>query len=84
MRGMDLTLNIKNKADTLSEHEISLLFTRFYRSDSSRNSSKGGSGLGLVISKAIIENLGGEINASSNNNCFTIRSEERRVGKECR
>lgn len=67
-----LILKIINKADTLSEDELSLIFSRFYRSDTSRNSSKGGSGLGLAIAKTIIEDLGGSITAYSNNNCFTM------------
>ena len=41
------------------------IFDRFYRTDSSRNSSKGGSGIGLSIVKKIIEDHGGKIWATS-------------------
>ena len=41
------------------------VFERFYRTDASRNSSKGGSGIGLSIVKKIIEEHGGKIWATS-------------------
>ena len=41
------------------------IFDRFYRTDASRNSSKGGSGIGLSIVKKIIEEHGGKIWATS-------------------
>lgn len=42
-----------------------ILFERFYRSDASRNSATGGSGIGLAIARAICENRGGNIQAES-------------------
>lgn len=68
----DLSIQIENEADTLNDGEIALIFTRFYRGDYSRSSAKGGSGLGLAIAKTIIENMGGNIAASSENNKFKM------------
>ncbi len=41
------------------------LFERFYRVDKSRSRVMGGSGIGLTISKALVEGMGGNILASS-------------------
>ena len=40
-------------------------FERFYRPDESRNSKKGGSGIGLSIVKSIAEAHKGKVSASS-------------------
>ena len=45
--------------------DVPYIFDRFYRADASRNSSKGGSGIGLSSVKKIIEDHGGKIWANS-------------------
>lgn len=49
----------------IAKQDLTRIFERFYRTDASRNSSIGGSGIGLSIVKKIIEDHGGRIWASS-------------------
>lgn len=49
----------------IAAKDLTNIFERFYRTDASRNSSKGGSGIGLSVVKKIIEDHGGKIWATS-------------------
>ena len=56
---------IEDNGKGISARDLPYIFDRFYRTDSSRNSSTGGSGIGLSIVKKIIEDHGGKIWATS-------------------
>lgn len=56
---------ISDNGRGISPEDIPKLFDRFYRTDASRNSNTGGSGIGLSIARKIIEDHGGKIWASS-------------------
>ncbi|MBU3143354.1 HAMP domain-containing sensor histidine kinase [Clostridium sp. CF012] len=45
----------------IDEKDLPYLFERFYRSDVSRNKDSGGSGIGLTITKALVEAHNGKI-----------------------
>ena len=49
--------------DYVDKRQIGQVFERFYRSDASRNSETGGSGIGLSVAQAIVNAHGGKIQA---------------------
>ena len=60
-----IKVEIEDNGRGIAAKDLPNIFERFYRTDSSRNSSKGGSGIGLSIVKKIVEDHGGYIFATS-------------------
>ena len=60
-----LKVEIEDNGKGIAARDLGNIFERFYRTDASRNSSQGGSGIGLSIVKKIIEDHGGYIWATS-------------------
>ncbi len=58
-------IEIEDNGKGIAAKDLGYIFERFYRTDASRNSSQGGSGIGLSIVKKIIEDHGGYIWATS-------------------
>ena len=53
-------ITVYNKGNQLTEEEIEKVWGRFYKTDDSRNREKGGSGIGLSLVKAIMNNYESE------------------------
>ncbi|WP_286191456.1 ATP-binding protein [Blautia sp.] len=62
MPKMDSITVLKN---IRAQGKLDVLFERFYRLDSSRNSGTGGSGIGLSVVKAIVQAHKGKITAEN-------------------
>ncbi len=65
-------VEIEDNGKGIAARDLPLIFNRFYRTDTSRNSSKGGSGIGLSIVKKIIEDHGGKVWATSKEQTGTV------------
>jgi signal transduction histidine kinase len=59
-------LSVRDSGDGIPPTHLPLIFDRFYKADASRKAA-GGSGLGLSIVKAIVEQHGGTITARNDN-----------------
>lgn len=67
-----IQVEIEDNGKGIAAKDLAYIFDRFYRTDVSRNSSKGGSGIGLSIVKKILEDHGGKVWATSRLGIGTI------------
>ncbi len=58
-------IKVADSGPGVPEEELPMIFNRFWRSEKSRARVSGGAGLGLAISKQLIEAQGGSIHASN-------------------
>lgn len=65
-------VEIEDNGKGVASKELAYIFDRFYRTDVSRNSSKGGSGIGLSIVRKIMEDHGGKVWATSREGVGTV------------
>lgn len=70
-------LNVSDTGAGIPAEHLPHLFERFYRADPARARTRGGSGIGLTISRALVEAHGGGISATSpgpgHGATFTVR-----------
>ena len=67
-----IQVEIEDNGKGIAAKDLPYIFDHFYRTDVSRNSSKGGSGIGLSIVKKIMEDHGGKVWATSRLGIGTI------------
>lgn len=71
----EVTLAFKDNGIGIAEGEAEKIFENFYRTDPARSNAAKGSGLGLSITRRIVERMGGHISArmrKSGGLCITI------------
>ncbi len=67
-----IQVEVEDNGKGIAQKDLPYIFDRFYRADVSRNSSKGGSGIGLSIVRKILEDHGGKVWATSREGIGTI------------
>jgi len=63
--GSSVVVSIRDTGVGIPEEDLPQLFERFYRVDKARSRATGGSGLGLSITREIVELHGGEVSVQS-------------------
>lgn len=61
-------ISVFNTGDTLSEENLERIWGRFYKVDESRNRADGGTGIGLALVKAIMNNYNSKYGAVNREN----------------
>lgn len=70
--GETVQLEIEDNGCGIPRQDLPFIFDRFYRTDTSRRSTTGGSGIGLSIARKIVDDHGGKIWATSTEGVGTI------------
>jgi len=65
-RGQVVAITVADTGEGIAPDDLPRVFERFYRGEKSRSREHGGAGLGLAISKGIVEAHGGVISAANN------------------
>ncbi|NRG47537.1 two-component sensor histidine kinase, partial [Bacillus sp. CRN 9] len=83
----EVIITVQDNGVGVAAENLEMIFDRFYRVETSRNSDNGGSGLGLAIARQIILEHGGMIKADSELNegtsiIFTLPLEENGYNEE--
>lgn len=77
-------IEVVDTGEGIPEGSLGKVFERFYRADTARDRDHGGAGIGLAISKALVEAHGGSITARSGGPgrgaAFELRLPARRAG----
>lgn len=66
-----VVFTVEDNGIGIPEADLPHIFERFYRVDKSRSSAGGGSGIGLAVVKALVEQMGGFISADSVPGAYT-------------
>lgn len=69
-------ISVRDTGTGIAPEHLARVFDRFYRVDPARSRAAGGAGLGLAISRALVEAHGGCIDVESapgRGTCFTVR-----------
>lgn len=64
----NVRISVFNTGDTLTDEDLERIWGRFYKVDESRNRADGGSGIGLSLVKAIMNNYGSKFGAINRKN----------------
>lgn len=57
------SVEVADTGEGIPEADVPYVFERFYRADAARSRDTGGSGIGLAVSKRIVEDHGGSVSA---------------------
>ena len=75
-----VTIMVRNTGTGISPDELGYIFERFYKADKSRGLDRTGTGLGLYITKTLIQKMGGEISVTGEHGNYVEFSVRLRAG----